>query len=91
VNELCIHSYVWIPAWTTALGRVAAERASAAGVERVVVPLSNQGVIDPGAIARIFDSYGIRPVNVKSRAPEPRSFGARIATFIPGRPGIPRC
>jgi hypothetical protein len=56
MNELCIHSYVWIPAWTTALGRVAAECASAAGFTRVVVPLSNQEAIDPPAIARIFGS-----------------------------------
>ena len=67
MNELCIHSYVWIPAWTTALGRVAAERASAAGFTRVVVPLSNQEVIDPPAIARIFDSCRIRPVNTALR------------------------
>jgi hypothetical protein len=58
VNELCIHSYVWIPAWTTALGRVAAENASAAGFDPVVVPLSNPEAIDAPAIARIFDGYG---------------------------------
>jgi len=70
VNELCIHSYVWIPAWTTAFGRVAAEKARAAGFDRVVVPLSNQEAIDPAAIARIFADCGVKPVNTANQRPD---------------------
>ena len=70
VNELCIHSYVWIPTWTTAFGRVAAEKARAAGFDRVVVPLSNQEAIDPAAIARIFADCGVKPVNTANQRPD---------------------
>ena len=69
-NDLSIHSYVWIPHWSTDLGRTAAERAAAAGFHRVVVPLTNQEAIDPPAIARMFEDFGVKPVNTSNQTPD---------------------
>jgi D-psicose/D-tagatose/L-ribulose 3-epimerase len=69
-NDLSIHSYVWIPRWSTELGRIAAERAAAAGFDRMVVPLTNQEAIDPPAIARMFEDFGLKPVNTSNQRPD---------------------
>ena len=69
-NELSIHSYVWIPRWSTELGRTAVERAAATGFHRVVVPLTNQEAVDPPAIARMFEHFGVRPVNTSNQTPD---------------------
>ena len=69
-NNLSIHSYVWIPRWSTELGRHAAERAAAAGFDCMVVPLTNQETIDPPAIARMFKDFGLKPVNTSNQRPD---------------------
>ena len=69
-NELSIHCYVWIPRWSTELGRTAAERAAAAGFGRIVVPLTNQEAIDPPAITRMLDGFGLKPVNTSNQRPD---------------------
>ena len=69
-SKLSIHSYLWIPQWTTELGRIAVERACAAGFGHVVVPLTNQADIDPPAIAGIFEEFGLKPVNTSNQRPD---------------------
>jgi D-psicose/D-tagatose/L-ribulose 3-epimerase len=62
-NPLSIHSYVYLPAWSTEGATSAVERAAAAGYTRMVVPLRNFDAIDPPAIARLFERCGMQPVN----------------------------
>jgi D-psicose/D-tagatose/L-ribulose 3-epimerase len=62
MNRRSIHSYTWISRWSTEDGRVAAERASACGFGHLVIPLRNHEMIEPGAIAKICETNGIRPV-----------------------------
>jgi D-psicose/D-tagatose/L-ribulose 3-epimerase len=62
MNRRSIHSYTWIPRWSTEDGRVAAERAAACGFGHLVIPLRNHEMIEPAAIAKICETNGIRPV-----------------------------
>jgi D-psicose/D-tagatose/L-ribulose 3-epimerase len=70
MNPLSIHSYVWLPAWTTAGGEFAVARARAAGYDRVVVPLRDPEAIEPETIRRIFEKHGLRPVNTANQLPD---------------------
>jgi D-psicose/D-tagatose/L-ribulose 3-epimerase len=62
MNRRSIHSYTWIPRWSTEDGRIAAERAAACGFGHLVIPLRNHEMIEPAAIAKICETNGIRPV-----------------------------
>jgi D-psicose/D-tagatose/L-ribulose 3-epimerase len=70
MNELGIHSYVWLPTWTTAGGRIAVERAAKAGFDRVVVPLRDPDAIEAAAVRRLFEDRGLRPVNTANQLPD---------------------
>lgn len=61
--QVSIHPSVWIPRWTNDAMPTALERASRLGFDRVVVPLRRFQDIDPPAIAKGFESFGIRPLN----------------------------
>lgn len=69
-NPLGIHSYAWLPAWTTGRGIDVIERASRAGYSRVVVPLRDFAAIEPAAIARACESFGIKPTNTANQLPD---------------------
>jgi D-psicose/D-tagatose/L-ribulose 3-epimerase len=62
MNRRSIHSYTWIPRWSTEDGRIAAERAAACGFGHLVIPLRNHEMIEPAAVAKICETNGIRPV-----------------------------
>jgi D-psicose/D-tagatose/L-ribulose 3-epimerase len=70
VNKLSIHSYCYIPSWTTEQGTRAVAKAAAAGFGHVVVPMKDHAVIDPPAIARMFEAAGLRPVSTATLRPE---------------------
>jgi D-psicose/D-tagatose/L-ribulose 3-epimerase len=70
VNKLSIHSYCFIPSWTTQDGARAVEKAAAAGFGHVVVPMKDHAVIDPPAIAKMFEAAGLRPVTTATQRPE---------------------
>ena len=62
MNRRSIHSYTWIPRWSTEGGRFAAERAAACDFKHLVIPLRNHETIEPAAIARMCEANSIRPV-----------------------------
>src|SRR5215204_2822475 len=69
-NRLSIHSYCFIPAWSTDAGYRAVEKAAAAGFDYLVVPTANQATIDPAAIAKMFEAAGLRPLVTATQRPE---------------------
>ena len=62
MNQRSIHSYTWIPRWSTEDGKIAAERAAACGFGHLVIPLRNHEMIEPARIAKICETNCIRPV-----------------------------
>ncbi|SBW11686.1 conserved hypothetical protein [uncultured Alphaproteobacteria bacterium] len=70
MNNLSIHSYCFIPSWTTADGERALEKAAAAGFGHVVVPLKTHAAIEPDKIARMFARVGLTPVCSATMLPE---------------------
>jgi D-psicose/D-tagatose/L-ribulose 3-epimerase len=65
-----IHPAAWIPRWTTADAPRALARAADLGFDHVVVPLRRFEDIDPPAIARVFEQFGITPVNAAGQTPD---------------------
>lgn len=65
-----MHPAAWIPRWTTADAPRALERAADLGFDHVVVPLRRFEDIDPSAIAKIFERFGITPVNAAGQTPD---------------------
>lgn len=70
MNNLSIHSYCFIPSWTTADGERALEKAAAAGFGHVVVPLRSHEAIEPDKIARMFARFGLEPLCSATMLPE---------------------
>lgn len=70
MNPLSIHSYTFIPTWTTALGEKAALMAAAAGYNRLVIPLRDHTVIEPPAIISLLEKQGLEPVTTANQRPE---------------------
>jgi D-psicose/D-tagatose/L-ribulose 3-epimerase len=70
MNNLAIHSYCLIPAWTTADGERALAKAAAAGYGVVVVPLKTHAAIEPDKVARMFERFGLRPVCSATQLPD---------------------
>ncbi|MGY0835443.1 sugar phosphate isomerase/epimerase family protein [Azospirillum argentinense] len=62
MNRRSIHSYTWIPKWSTKDGAYAAERAAAFGYGQLVVPIRDHDSIEPAAIAALCERAGVRPV-----------------------------
>ncbi|KAA0680647.1 sugar phosphate isomerase/epimerase [Roseomonas genomospecies 6] len=62
MNQRAIHSYTWIPKWSTKDGAYAIERAAAFGYGRIVVPIRDHDSIEPAAIASLCEKAGIRPI-----------------------------
>lgn len=61
--QISIHPGVWIPRWTNETMPVALEQAAGLGFDRLVVPLRRIEDIDPPAIARAFENFGLKPLN----------------------------
>jgi len=68
--NLSIHSFSWIPGWSSDAAERVAPRAAAAGFDHVVVPLRDHASIDPDAIARAFDAHGITAVCSANQLPD---------------------
>jgi D-psicose/D-tagatose/L-ribulose 3-epimerase len=62
VTQRAIHSYTWIPRWSTEGGKLAAERAAAHEYDLLAIPLRDHEVIEPEAIAALCRANGIKPV-----------------------------
>jgi D-psicose/D-tagatose/L-ribulose 3-epimerase len=65
-----IHSYVWVPDWTTENGLAAAERAVHFGFDHLVVPLRDHVSVQPERLARGFSGLGIVPLVTSTLRPE---------------------
>ena len=70
MNPLSIHSYCWLPAWSTAGGEHAVPKAAAAGFNHMVVPMRDHASIEPEAVARIFERNGMTPVTSANQLPD---------------------
>jgi D-psicose/D-tagatose/L-ribulose 3-epimerase len=70
MNNTAIHSYCWVPFWSTEHGQKAVERAARAGYGHVVVPLRDPSAIDAGAIARMFEQAGLKPLTTANQLPD---------------------
>jgi D-psicose/D-tagatose/L-ribulose 3-epimerase len=70
MEKRSIHSFCWISGWGPDSAKFVAPRAASAGFDHVVVPLRDHSVIDPDAIARTFEQYGITAVVSANLLPE---------------------
>jgi D-psicose/D-tagatose/L-ribulose 3-epimerase len=70
MEKRSIHSFCWISGWGPDSAKFVAPRAASAGFNHVVVPLRDHSVIDPDAIARTFEEYGITAVVSANLLPE---------------------
>ena len=70
MEKRSIHSFCWISGWGPDSAKFVAPRAASAGFDHVVVPLRDHSVIDPDAIARTFEEYGITAVVSANLLPE---------------------
>ena len=70
MKKRSIHSFCWISGWGPDSAKFVAPRAASAGFNHVVVPLRDHSVIDPDAIARTFEQYGITAVVSANLLPE---------------------
>ncbi len=70
MEKRSIHSFCWISGWGPDSAKFVAPRAASAGFNHVVVPLRDHSVIDPDAIARTFEDYGITAVVSANLLPE---------------------
>jgi D-psicose/D-tagatose/L-ribulose 3-epimerase len=70
MEKRSIHSFCWISGWGPDSAKFVAPRAASAGFNHVVVPLRDHSVIDPDAIARTFEQYGITAVVSANLLPE---------------------
>jgi D-psicose/D-tagatose/L-ribulose 3-epimerase len=70
MEKRSIHSFCWISGWGPDSAKFVAPRAASAGFDHVVVPLRDHSVIDPDAIARTFEEYGITAVISANLLPE---------------------
>jgi D-psicose/D-tagatose/L-ribulose 3-epimerase len=70
MEKRSIHSFCWISGWGPDSAEFVAPRAASAGFNHVVVPLRDHSVIDPDAIARTFDRYGITAVVSANQLPD---------------------
>ncbi|MBS7699599.1 MULTISPECIES: sugar phosphate isomerase/epimerase family protein [unclassified Chelatococcus] len=70
MNPLSIHSYTFLPTWTTQYGEEAARQARAAGYQCLVIPLRDHEAIEAAAIVRIMEREGLRPVTTANQRPD---------------------
>lgn len=70
MRNLSIHSFCWVPGWSTGAADHVAPRAAAAGYDHVVVPLRDHAAIDTAAIARSFGAHGITAVCSANQLPD---------------------
>jgi D-psicose/D-tagatose/L-ribulose 3-epimerase len=68
-SQYSIHSYVFIPEWTSENGRLATERAALFGYRNLVIPLKDHSAIDPAAIQKILSAADIKPIATSNLSP----------------------
>lgn len=70
MSPLSIHSYTFIPTWTTAFGEKAALMAGAAGYNHLVIPLRDHAAIEPAAITAMLKKNGLEAVTTANQRPD---------------------
>ncbi|MGC9447914.1 sugar phosphate isomerase/epimerase family protein [Cereibacter johrii] len=70
MNCRSIHSYAWLPRWSSEGGERAAARAAAHGYCHLVIPLRDPETIDPARIARFCAAEGVVPLTTSPLGPD---------------------